>query len=200
MGEGNTHKTAQEKLWAGEFGKDYVARKKGEKLLSSNLAFFSRFLRQMRGASSCVEFGANIGMNLKALRLLYPHMDVHGIEINGKAAKELSQSIGSENVSRGSILEVDPPKCDLALIKGVLIHMIPDVLGSVYEKMVNCTRRYLLVAEYYNPSLVTVKYRGQDDSLFKRDFAGEIMNRYPVMALVDYGFVYCRDPAFPGTT
>ena len=108
----------------------------------------------------------------------------------------MSLSIGSENVTCGSILEVEPPQCDLALIKGVLIHMNPDILGSVYKKLVNSMRRYLLVAEYYNPSPVTVKYRGKEVSLFKRDFAGEIMDEYPEMALVDYGFVYRRDPAF----
>lgn len=197
MVEGKTYKTAQEKLWASQFGKDYIARNKGDMLLASNLAFFSRSLCQMRSVSSCVEFGANIGMNLKALRLLYPEIDLHGIEINEEAAKELSLSIGSGNVTRGSILEVDPPQCDLALIKGVLIHINPGALGSVYEKLVHCTRRYLLVAEYYNPSPVTIQYRGHDDSLFKRDFAGEIMDQHPEMVLVDYGFGYRRDPVFP---
>jgi spore coat polysaccharide biosynthesis protein SpsF len=33
--------------------------------------------------------------------------------------------------------------------------------------------------------------------LFKRDFAGEIMERHPQMQLVDYGFSYRRDPNFP---
>jgi spore coat polysaccharide biosynthesis protein SpsF len=33
--------------------------------------------------------------------------------------------------------------------------------------------------------------------LFKRDFAGEMMDRYPDLKLLDYGFVYHRDPAFP---
>jgi spore coat polysaccharide biosynthesis protein SpsF len=33
--------------------------------------------------------------------------------------------------------------------------------------------------------------------LFKRDFASEIMERHPQMQLVDYGFVYRRDPNFP---
>jgi len=40
-------------------------------------------------------------------------------------------------------------------------------------------------------------YRGHTDRLFKRDFAGEIMDRHPKMELVDYGFAYRRDPNFP---
>jgi hypothetical protein len=33
--------------------------------------------------------------------------------------------------------------------------------------------------------------------LFKRDFAGEILNKYQDIKLVDYGFVYRHDNAFP---
>jgi spore coat polysaccharide biosynthesis protein SpsF len=86
---------------------------------------------------------------------------------------------------------------DLTLIKGVLIHINPDVLPQVYEKLVASTGRYLMVAEYYNPSPVSIPYRGHNDRLYKRDFAGEIMDRYPKMQLVDYGFAYRRDPNFP---
>ena len=55
----------------------------------------------------------------------------------------------------------------------------------------------MLVAEYYNPVPVSIAYRGHTDRLFKRDFAGEIMERHPELRLIDYGFCYRRDPAFP---
>ena len=86
---------------------------------------------------------------------------------------------------------------DLVLIKGVLIHINPVELNSVYDKLVTACEKYLLVAEYYNPTPVAIPYRGHADRLFKRDFAGEIMDRYPSMKLLDYGFVYRRDPHFP---
>ena len=86
---------------------------------------------------------------------------------------------------------------DLALIKGVLIHINPDELNQVYDKLVAATNHYLMVAEYYNPVPVAIPYRGHSDRLFKRDFAGEIMERHPEMQLIDYGFVYNRDPSFP---
>ena len=54
-----------------------------------------------------------------------------------------------------------------------------------------------MVAEYYNPTPVSINYRGHTDKLFKRDFAGEIMDMYPNLKLVDYGFIYHRDDAFP---
>ncbi|QVL50178.1 MAG: hypothetical protein KFB96_06875 [Thiocapsa sp.] len=33
--------------------------------------------------------------------------------------------------------------------------------------------------------------------MFKRDFAGEMLDRYPDLELIDYGFIYRRDPVFP---
>jgi spore coat polysaccharide biosynthesis protein SpsF len=92
---------------------------------------------------------------------------------------------------------VNPPICDLVLIKGVLIHLNPEVLPEVYDKLVAAARRWLLVVEYYNPTPVAVAYRNHAERLFKRDFAGEIMDRHPEMQLVDYGFSYRRDPQFP---
>ena len=44
---------------------------------------------------------------------------------------------------------------------------------------------------------MTIPYRGNEDRLFKRDFAGELMNRFPTLKLLDYGFVWKRDPVFP---
>jgi spore coat polysaccharide biosynthesis protein SpsF len=174
------------------------AGNQGEALLASNLDFFCKALRQARGIRSCIEFGANIGMNLKALKLLHPGIDAHAIEINAEAAKQLGTVIAPANVHNTSILDFTPVRhWDLTLIKGVLIHINPEVLPQVYDKLVAACGRYLMVAEYYNPAPVAIHYRGHSDRLFKRDFAGEIMDRHPQFQLVDYGFAYRRDPNFP---
>jgi len=170
-------RTEQENFWVGDFGDEYIKRNQGDALLASNLDFFSKALRDARGVKSCIEFGANIGMNLKALKLLHPAMDLHAIEINATAARELAQVVPTEQIFHVSILDWPPPRTwDLVLIKGVLIHINPDELHQVYDKLVASTERYLLVAEYYNPVPVAIPYRGHSDRLFKRDFAGEIMD------------------------
>ena len=193
-----TFQTEQEAFWAGEFGADYIDRNRGDALLASNLDFFGKALRQARGLASCMEFGANIGMNLRALKLLHPKQEQFGIEINAEAARQLGEFIPPGNVSQQSILEYVPSRTfDLVLIKGVLIHMNPEVLPTVYDKLHEAMGKYLLVAEYYSPAPVAIPYRGHADRLFKRDFAGEIMERHPDLALVDYGFAYRRDPNFP---
>ncbi len=195
---GNQYKTDQEAFWAGAFGTDYIERNRGDALLASNLNFFSKALHSARGVQSCLEFGANIGMNLKALKLLHPGLDAHGIEINADAARQLGETIPPAQVYNTSILDFQPKRSwDLALIKGVLIHINPEVLPQVYDKLVASTSRYLLVAEYYNPAPMAIPYRGHTDRLFKRDFAGEVMERHPQLQLIDYGFAYRRDPNFP---
>jgi pseudaminic acid biosynthesis-associated methylase len=194
----NKYRTEQEAFWAGEFGSNYIERNQGEKLLASNLNFFSKALASARELKSCIEFGANIGMNLKALRLLYPSVDLHAIEINEDAVQELRRFIPNHQIHHTSILDFEPKNtCDLVLIKGVLIHLNPEMLQDVYDRLAASTNRYLLIAEYYNPSPVSIAYRGHNDKLFKRDFAGEVMERRPEFRLVDYGFTYRKDPSFP---
>ena len=193
-----TFQTDQEAFWAGDFGTAYIDRNKGDALLASNLDFFGKSLRQARGLASCVEFGANIGMNLRALKLLHPGQQQFGIEINAEAVSQLGEAIPPQNVTRQSILDYTPSRTfDLVLIKGVLIHINPDALPVVYDKLYHAVGKYLLVGEYYNPAPVAINYRGHSDKLFKRDFAGDIMDRYPDLVLVDYGFAYRRDPNFP---
>lgn len=190
--------TPQEEFWASSFGKEYIGRNESSQLLASNLNFFTKALKQAGRISSCLEFGANIGMNLKALQLLYPGVNLKGVEINPDAAKTLRQLIGNENVYEGSIFDYSvTDKVDVSLIKGVLIHINPDMLNVVYENLYKASNRYILVCEYYNPSPVTIPYRGHTDRLFKRDFAGEMLEKYTDLALVDYGFSYHRDIAFP---
>jgi pseudaminic acid biosynthesis-associated methylase len=191
-------RTEQEKFWAGTFGDEYINRNASEEYLASNLNFFSKAFNQIGRPSSLIEFGANIGMNLRAIKKLFPKVDLFGIEINKSASEELSKFIGVNNVFNGSILDYSPTqKFDVSLIKGVLIHINPDILDQVYQKLYDSSRKYILICEYYNPSPVAVSYRGHMDRLFKRDFAGEILEKYSDLKLVDYGFCYKRDKAFP---
>ena len=191
-------KTEQESFWEGKFGDQYINRNQGANLLASNLTFFSKALRKISKLESCIEFGANIGMNLKALQLLYPNIKLNGIEINKKASDQLKKLIGIDNTFNIPISQYNSSKkFDLSLIKGVLIHINPEKLFEVYDRLYEASSQYVLIAEYYNPSPVTVSYRGNSERLFKRDFAGEFLERFGNTVLIDYGFIYHKDPAFP---
>jgi spore coat polysaccharide biosynthesis protein SpsF len=189
--------TPQEQLWAGEFGNEYIVRNRDGALLDSNRALFDKILSRTRGVASAIEFGANIGNNLRALRALVPEVELHSVEINATAAAEIT-AWGGATVEVASLLEYVPPRqWDLSFTKGVLIHLPPQALPDIYDKLVAASSRYVMVCEYYNPSPVEVSYRGHEHALFKRDFAGEILDAHPELRLVDYGFTYHRDPQHP---
>ena len=47
-------------------------------------------------------------MNLKALKLLYPTIDLHAIEINADAERELKKVIPVDNIYQSCILDWPP--------------------------------------------------------------------------------------------
>lgn len=191
-------KTDQEKFWQGEFGKGYVERNDSQIRVASNIRLFSQILSRTLDVKSVLELGSNIGQNLVAIHSLLPEAKLTAVEINNDAA-DILESWGQAEVIRGSILELDKPsqaKYDLTFTKGVLIHINPDHLSKAYQALYENSKRYILVAEYFNPFPVSIPYRGHDDKLFKRDFAGDLIDMYTDLKLVDYGFCYKRDPNF----
>lgn len=188
--------TPQENFWSGKFGDEYISRNIGPELLASNVSFFSRALNKVGKIDSMIEFGANVGMNLSAIKVLYPNLLLNAVEINQNASKELKINHPNCEVFTGSINSFqvnNKEKYDLSLIKTVLIHINPDQLENTYKAIYESSKKYILICEYYNTTPVTVNYRGHNDRLFKRDFAGEILDKYSDLVLVDYGFVYHRE-------
>jgi len=193
-----TYLTEQEAFWAGEFGLDYLKRNQGEEMIRQNINLFSKILTFAPDVKSIVELGCNIGMNLAALKRISADFKLRGYEINAEASK-LAQEQGVGEIINTTIINTlsNEATFDLAFTKGVLIHISPDHLEKVYENLVALSHRYILVSEYYNPSPDRVTYRGHEDRLFKRDFAGELMDKYH-LKLIAYGFNYRRDNYIPG--
>ncbi len=189
--------TDQEIFWQGNFGNEYTNRNISNQEISSNINLFSKILSNTSGVDSALELGCNRGMNLIALHKLNPEMSLSGVEINAKAV-ELSSKLDIANITQGSLLDYsNKTQVDLTFTKGVLIHINPDKLTDAYQALYSNSRKYILVVEYYNPEPVTIQYRGHGEKLFKRDFAGELMDKYSDLKLINYGFTYRRDPVFP---
>lgn len=197
------YQTEQENFWNGTFGDEYIERNCSNELQGSNLALFSEILgyTEKDNIQSVFEIGANIGLNLKAIRLLAPKVQCSAVEINGNAVKVLREFLPEQNIYHGSIIEYNPDKIgevyDLVFTKGVLIHLNPELIPSIYEKIYTLSKNYICIIEYYNPVPVMVKYRNFENKLFKRDFAGEMLEKYTDLKLIKYGFCYHRDNNFP---
>ena len=185
----------QEALWSGDFGKAYIERNRGPEIAAAALQFIARCLTKAPGIRSVLELGANIGLNLDAVGRLYPEATQAAVEINPAACKALRKTDHRE-VHQSSILAFGHAgrHWDLVITKGVLIHIAPADLPRVYQTIDECARRYVLIAEYFNPTPIEVRYRGQEHAMWKRDFAAELMDQCDGWECVDYGFVWSRDP------
>ncbi len=100
-------KTEQESFWAGQFGDEYSERNNGESLINGNINLFSDIFKDIKDAQSLIEFGANIGLNLVAIRKIAPHINMSAVEINSHAAESL-QKLGNIKVFNDSILNFKP--------------------------------------------------------------------------------------------
>ncbi|MCG8684762.1 MAG: hypothetical protein MI892_07805 [Desulfobacterales bacterium] len=191
------YETEQENFWAGQFGNDYIDRNQGPALLAAKTGNFAKILSLTRGVASVIEMGCNIGLNLKAIQKLLPNAALYGVEINETAA-DTARKIKGATIFCDSFTEYAAPiNADLSFTAGVLIHIAPEKLEKAYKALYDYSSKYILIYEYYNPVPVHVTYRGHENKLYKRDFAGEMMELYPDLELLNYGFVYRRDPNYP---
>jgi len=192
--------TDQEKFWSTDFGDEYTRRNVVDP--SDRRPFFARALSRTYGVRSVLELGANKGHNLEAIGALSPAYALTGVELNQSACDEMEKKERLNPVC-STILDYRPDeKFDFVFICGVMIHLNPEQLPDVYERMFQLSNRYVLINEYFNPSPTEIAYRGHTERLFKRDFGGEFWDRHgDALRLVDYGFLWKRvDPAWDDTT
>ena len=183
-------KTDQEIFWKKNFGNKYTIRNLkssnrvpiiGKNLLNNNIII-----------KDALELGANVGYNLDAIKKIYPNSKTFGIEINEKAYK-----IGKKKhiYFNSSIFDFKvKKKFDLVFCCGVLIHQNPNYLKTFYKKLYSLSNRYIYISEYFNPTPVMIEYHGNENKLFKRDFAKELWEMYPNLSILDYGFNWKEDP------
>jgi spore coat polysaccharide biosynthesis protein SpsF len=183
----------QEALWQGDFGAEYTARQRHD--LHGTQIFFSRALTDaVLPIKDILEFGAGSGHNLAALRKLYK-AHLTGVEINEKACEDLS--LAADTTVHGSILDFAwGAQWDLVFTKGLLIHIHPENIPAALKSLYSCSRKYILICEYHSPRYETVLYRGEEMALWKGPYAEQMLDTYPDLALIDYGFWSRRDP-FP---
>jgi len=179
----------QEANWAGDFGDKYHKRSPGNDL--ANERFFDEVLFSQT-FGSIIEFGAGTGSNLRAIRKM---SDAHlgAVELNQSAIKSL-ESVANV-VFPISVLEYGcpVPAWELAFTKGLLIHIPPQHLPRAYQSLYNAAIKAILICEYFSPRLEEVKYQGLANMMWKGPHAYQMLDAYPDLKLVNYGFVSSRD-------
>jgi pseudaminic acid biosynthesis-associated methylase len=182
--------------WKGAFGDDYVERNApSREAMAARLKMWSRILAAFAddAPSSILEVGCNLGLNLRALGQLSPAR-LAGLEPNAKARQRLIEDgvVPSDQVRDGdaAALPYADAAFDLVFTSGVLIHIDPERLASVYREIHRVSARFVLSVEYYSEQPMTTRYRGRDDLLFKRDFGTLWLESFPDLRIRDYGFFW----------
>ena len=188
------YKTLQEKFWAENFGNKYIKRNIFSKDRSQTIGYALR--KNNLKIISALELGCNVGYNLDALKKIFKKIKLYGVEINELAFNIVNKKY---NCFNKSILDFkSKKKYDLVFTAGVLIHQNPKYLNKIYKKIYSLSKKYIYIQEYFSPDPVVVKYRNHKDKLFKRDFAKDLIDLFPDLKLIDYGFYWKEDPKLKG--
>jgi len=182
--------------WRGAFGDAYTARNAAdENSIELRLRMWRRVLRSLEASppASCLEVGANVGTNLRALKALHS-MDIYALEPNADARDILIRDcvVTPDHVLDGTADRIDLPDngIDLVFTSGVLIHVPPEQLEAACREMHRIAHRHLLTIEYFASEPEEKTYRGEKGLLFKRDFGAFWLDLFPDLSLVDYGFFW----------
>tara|TARA_B100000963_G_scaffold299361_1_gene271376 strand:- start:15181 stop:15798 length:618 start_codon:yes stop_codon:yes gene_type:complete len=143
--------------------------------------------------NSILECGSNIGRNLKQINLAYPKKKLSFIELNKKAFEICSLNKNIENSYNSSIQDCKILKntYDLVFTSGVLIHLNDKTLNKVIPKIIDWSKNFVIVLEYFSTTKIEKTYRGKKNLLFLREYGEEFLKTKRVK-LLDCGFLYSK--------
>jgi len=187
--------TAQMRVWQGEFGRAYTDRNTLEMaeldaLWSRNYgvsrsAINQMFLEGIPQSASFLEVGCNVGNQLLLLQA-QGYTQLTGIELQSYALAGARSRLKGVALEQGSALALpfEDQAFDVVFTSGVLIHIAPDDLPQAMSEIHRCARHYIWGAEYFSPELTAVNYRGNDDLLWKMDYARKYLTLFDDLELV----------------
>lgn len=185
--------------WSGEFGRDYIARNPVSKESSGQAeTAFRRMLETAgitRETKSVLEVGANVGINLSALRRILPDARIAAVEPNPTACEALRQSPSKIEVHEASAykLPFEDKSFDLVFTNGVLIHIPPDKLATAVSEICRVSKTFVLCSEYFSHKPEEIAYHGRQGLLWKRDFGSFYLDTVPGLKVRSYGFLWQRE-------
>ena len=187
--------TAQMRVWQGEFGRAYTDRNTLEMaeldaLWSRNYgvsrsAINQMFLEGIPRSASFLEVGCNVGNQLLLLQA-QGYTQLTGIELQSYALAGARSRLKNVALQQGSALALpfEDQTFDVVFTSGVLIHIAPDDLPQAMSEIHRCARHYIWGAEYFSSELTAVNYRGNDDLLWKMDYARKYLTLFDDLELV----------------
>lgn len=191
----NITETQQEKVWKGDFGREYTERNTVDvegldqhwrrNYGVARSAINESFLSGISKDAKFLEVGCNAGNQLLMLRQM-GWKNLSGTELQPFALEIARSRVPGATFKLGSALALPWEDCsfDVVFTCGVLIHISPTDLPSVMDEIYRTTKEYIWGSEYYAPELTQVPYRDHRELLWKMDFAREYLQRFPDLELV----------------
>jgi pseudaminic acid biosynthesis-associated methylase len=186
----------QENTWSGQFGKDYTDRctfgpeelngfyisEYGISRLDMNNSFLSGLGLENKRV---LEVGCNVGNQLRMLQNM-GFSNLYGIELQQYAVEKAKSLTKGINIIQGvgDDIPFKDGYFDMVFTSGVLIHISPDNINRVLDEIYRCTNEYIWGLEYFADDYTEVKYRGNNDLLWKTNFSKLYLDRYPGLELV----------------
>jgi pseudaminic acid biosynthesis-associated methylase len=180
----------QEKFWAHGYAREYIEKNKNFDA-ELGVEAWETMLKKASGIQTILECGCNIGRQINFLNKVLPQAEKSVIEISKPAFDFVTSNYNIKSAFNGSIVEsnFNNNSFDLTFVFGVLIHIHPDNLLANMSKLYNYSKKYILIAEYFNRIPVMIEYQGQLNKLFKRDFGRLFLENFGVK-IVDFGFLW----------
>lgn len=185
----------QAEFWSGEFGKDYTDRSVFspeqldrfyiEQMYGVSRSSMNRDFLEGLQVSSILEIGCNVGNQLRLLQTL-GFERLYGIELQQYAVEKAKSCTENINFVQGNALD-NPFRdsyFDLVYTSGVLIHISPDHLLKAMSEIHRTSKRYIWGLEYFAEEHQEIAYRGNNDALWKGDFARLYLENFPNLRLV----------------
>jgi len=188
--------TKQEEFWSGEFGKNYTNRNTPQNLEEWNKHYIEKygktreainqpFLADLDKDIKILEVGCNTGLQLLSLQQM-GFKNLYGLELQWYAVEQAKSITQNINIIQGSGFDL-PFKdgfFDLVMTNGVLIHISPDDLPNFISEMHRCSKKYVMGFEYHAEDIQAIPYRGNEDYLWKGDYAKIFMDKFSDLTLV----------------
>ena len=179
--------------WQGEAGDAYTERNPiSPGILASRAHLWRKILSHLSPKpESILEVGANVGINLLALRKLIPAA-LCAVEPNATARARLEEDGAVDYPPLANITEYRAKPADLVFTSGVLIHIQPDELLQACKEIHRVSREWIVAIEYFSAEPRMVPYRGENDRLWTRDFGAFYLDNFPDLKPVACGFAWKR--------
>jgi pseudaminic acid biosynthesis-associated methylase len=191
-------------FWKSKFGEDYTERNTHsmteldsiykEQYGYTRSEMNKAFIKEL-GVERTLEVGCNVGnilLNLQSIGL----ESLYGIELQHYAVERSKIRCQGINIIQGSAFDIPFKNSyfDLVFTSGVLIHLSPEDIKVAMDEMHRVSNKYIWGFEYYADQYTEIEYQGNENRMWKTNFAQLFLDRYDNLRLVkDKKYPYLKN-------